>query len=211
MQLTLNDLKSLYTEYEIKDFEQAVISEASKSTCRKRKVGAIIIGSKDILSWGHNYNENSLCEDINGTNENTVHAEISALTKIRLSENYKDKLIMFITQPPCDNCKETLKEAGIDYYVINSFMKWDKNKLQYSLVPPKAIKALAKVLTYGARKYKPNNWKQVDDTTRYWDALYRHLEAYRAGEITDDESGFNHLEHAITNIAFLIELEVKNV
>ena len=62
---------------------------------------------------------------------------------------------------------------------------------------------------YGAKKYKPNNWQQVDDTDRYIAALYRHLEAYRGGEKVDEESQLSHLKHAITNIAFLLYFEEK--
>jgi len=84
-------------------------------------------------------------------------------------------------------------------------LKHDKDKLRYSLVPPEAIKALAEVLTYGAKKYEANNWQKIENAEeRYIDALYRHLEAYRAGYAIDEESHLHHLDHAITNLAFLI-------
>ena len=87
-------------------------------------------------------------------------------------------------------------------------LKFDTSKLRYSLIPPVATKALAEVLTYGAEKYAPNNWQLVSNPEeRYTDALLRHLESYRAGEKIDPESGFSHLKHAITNIAFLLYFE----
>lgn len=89
----------------------------------------------------------------------------------------------------------------------NTFMKFDDGKLLYNLLPPKALKEMAKVLTFGAAKYEPNNWQKVDDKTRYIDALYRHLEAWRAGEKVDKDSNLSHLSHALTNVAFLIEFE----
>jgi len=46
----------------------------------------------------------------------------------------------------------------------------------------------------------------VDDDSRYVGALYRHLEAWRDGEEVDTESSMPHLWHAMTNLAFLIEL-----
>lgn len=93
---------------------------------------------------------------------------------------------------------------------ITTGMKFDTGKLQYSLIPPETTKALAEVLTFGAQKYAPNNWQLVDNgKTRYLDALYRHLEAFRSGEITDPESGLHHLSHALTNIAFLHYLHTK--
>ena len=87
-------------------------------------------------------------------------------------------------------------------------LKFDTGKLQYSLIPTETTKALAEVLTFGARKYAPNNWMLVENgKTRYLDALYRHLEAFRSGETLDPESSLHHLAHALTNLAFLHYLE----
>jgi hypothetical protein len=87
-------------------------------------------------------------------------------------------------------------------------LKYDEGKLQYSLIPPVALRSLAEVLTFGAKKYAPNSWQTVPDAERrYLDALYRHLEAYRSGEYIDPESGLHHLKHAITNIAFLLHFK----
>lgn len=85
--------------------------------------------------------------------------------------------------------------------------KADAGKLRYGLIPPAALEALADVLTFGAAKYSPNNWMHVE-SYRYVDALYRHLEAARAGELLDPESGKTHLSHALTNLAFLVHLQV---
>ena len=91
---------------------------------------------------------------------------------------------------------------------MSTFTKHDAGKLRYELIPPSAMRAIADVLTFGANKYSANNWKKVDDPSRYVGALYRHLEAWRSGEELDPESGLPHLHHAITNLAFLIELDI---
>lgn len=88
----------------------------------------------------------------------------------------------------------------------NEFIKYNIGKLRYDLIPTSATKELAKALTYGATKYPANNWKKCKDKNVYIAALYRHLEQWRSGEEIDEESGLSHLSHAITNIAFLIEL-----
>ena len=89
-------------------------------------------------------------------------------------------------------------------------LKFDTGKLQYSLIPPETLSALAEVLTFGARKYAPNNWQLVQDgETRYLDAAFRHLEAFRKGETHDPESGLHHLAHLLTNVAFLHYLHTK--
>ena len=196
------------------DFGKLALEEAEKSLCKKRKVGAIIVsGQGKVLARGHNYlNVTNLfsdwnCEDAEGnTKDNVIHAEIAALSKL----SAKDRLIaktIYVTHTPCDNCKRAISRNNLDTIVVDKFMKFDDGKLKYNLLPPKAFKEMAKVLTYGAKKYKPNNWQHVDDTTRYIDALYRHLEAWRAGDKIDEESKLSHLSHALTNIAFLIHFE----
>ena len=89
-------------------------------------------------------------------------------------------------------------------------MKFDNGKLLYSLIPPETLKALAEVLTFGAQKYAPNNWQLVENgETRYLDALFRHLEAFRSGETHDPDSKLHHLSHVLTNVAFLHYLHTK--
>lgn len=90
-------------------------------------------------------------------------------------------------------------------------MKFDTGKLQYSLIPPETTQALAEVLTFGARKYAVDGWKYVPDAKRrYMDALFRHLEAFRSGELYDQESGLSHLSHVLANASFLHYLYSKD-
>ncbi len=88
--------------------------------------------------------------------------------------------------------------------VESGFTKFDKDKIRYDLIPPEASKALAEVLTYGAEKYSPDNWKQCRNTDRYMAALIRHLEAHRFGELRDKDTGMLHMAHVLTNAAFMI-------
>lgn len=182
---------------------------ATKSPCNKRKVGAVITNSSGkLLSSGTNCNGDIPCEDSNGkTLDTVVHAEVNAIKG--LQDGDKPSAI-YVTHTPCENCAKAIKDAGIIHTVIvEEFMKFDSGKLRYGLIPPSATRSLAEVLTYGCKKYKKNNWQLVDDTSRYVDALYRHLEAWRNGEKLDSESRLSHLAHALTNIAFLIHFEDK--
>jgi hypothetical protein len=87
--------------------------------------------------------------------------------------------------------------------------KFDGGKLQYGLLPPLALKATVDVLTFGAEKYEPNNWKYVPDSKRrYFDALNRHLWAWKEGEQIDPESGRHHLAHALCCLMFLYEHDI---
>jgi hypothetical protein len=88
--------------------------------------------------------------------------------------------------------------------------KFDGGKLQYGLVPPLALKATVEILTFGAEKYEPDNWKAVPDSKRrYFDAMQRHLWAWKEGEQNDPETGKNHLAHAMCCLMFLYEHDVK--
>ena len=87
--------------------------------------------------------------------------------------------------------------------------KFDGGKIRYGLLPPLALKATADVLTFGAEKYEPNNWKHVPDSiNRYFDAAQRHMWAYKEGEIIDSDSGRHHLAHAICCLMFLYEHDI---
>lgn len=88
--------------------------------------------------------------------------------------------------------------------------KYDGGKLEYGLLPPLALEEVVRVLTFGAEKYERGNWKYVKDSKRrYFDALQRHLWAWKQGEQNDVESGMNHLAHAMCCLMFLYEHDVK--
>ena len=44
--------------------------------------------------------------------------------------------------------------------------KFDGGKPQYGLLPPLALEETVKVLTFGAQKYEPDNWKHVPEIGR---------------------------------------------
>jgi hypothetical protein len=88
--------------------------------------------------------------------------------------------------------------------------KFDGGKLMYGLLPPLALEETVKVLTFGAQKYEPDNWQFVPDSKRrYFDALQRHLWAWKQSEQIDQESGLPHLAHAMCCLMFLYEHDVK--
>ena len=190
------------------DFKTEALKEAMKSECNKRKVGAIIVRDGKIIARGHNYSPSGeACEDENGdTYDHVIHAEEAAVRKMTGGAD-----AIYVTHPPCDKCAKIIKQARIkETIIVEEFMKFDSGKLRYNLIPPLMTKALASVLTYGAKKYKPDNWKKVDSVDRYWDALYRHLEARRDGEMFDKESKLPHLWHAMANIGFILFLDNQN-
>ena len=95
-----------------------------------------------------------------------------------------------------------------DYSTLVQGMKFDKDKPDWSLLDLSIIEGAVDVLTFGAKKYKRDNWKFVPDAhNRYYAALMRHLTAYRKGELFDSDSGLSHIDHAMCNLIFLKWLE----
>lgn len=83
--------------------------------------------------------------------------------------------------------------------------KFDKGKRLWNLVPWGPLGEVVDVLTYGAQKYTPDNWKKVPDArNRYFSAALRHLTAWYEGESLDPESGEHHLAHATCCLLFLM-------
>lgn len=83
-------------------------------------------------------------------------------------------------------------------------MKKDYGKDRWDLLPWDIMQDIVKVLSYGSKKYMPDNWKQVElSQERYFAACMRHLTAWRNGELIDDETKMSHIAHAITNLIFI--------
>lgn len=88
--------------------------------------------------------------------------------------------------------------------------KNDASKARWDLVQPLILEEYVKVLTQGAEKYAPNNWRRVEDQrSRYFAALLRHIWAWWKGERSDPEWGLHHLAHAMCCLAFLAEPELE--
>lgn len=84
-------------------------------------------------------------------------------------------------------------------------VKFDKEKVRYDLIPVEPLLETAIVLTFGSIKYGDRNWEEGMSWSRLIGSITRHLEAFKAGEIYDPESGRHHLAHAICGCMFLIE------
>lgn len=93
-------------------------------------------------------------------------------------------------------------------------LKYDDGKPNLSLVFGgfyKALLAVGYIGTFGAKKYTPNGWKEVDNAReRYESALLRHSLAAVGANPFDNESGHLHLAHAAWNALALFELYFMN-
>jgi hypothetical protein len=84
-------------------------------------------------------------------------------------------------------------------------LRYNAGKIMLSLVPSSLVRYVGAVLTYGAEKYAPHNWRKGFPWSSITDSLERHLAAWKEGEEIDPESGLPHLAHVACNAAFLIE------
>ena len=90
---------------------------AENSYCTRRKVGALIVKDKMIISDGYNGTPSgfeNICEDSNGvTKPYVLHAEANAITKIARSGNNSDGATLYVTAAPCIECAKLIIQAGI--------------------------------------------------------------------------------------------------
>jgi len=81
-------------------------------------------------------------------------------------------------------------------------LRYNEEKLKWSLVHFKSLVPLVKVLMFGAKKYSPDNWKKGLDEKEILESISRHLFALIDGEENDPESGESHIGHIMCNAMF---------
>ena len=125
---------------------------------------------------------------------------------------------VYVTYEPCEICKKYLNEffnepiiKVVDLDDKKAFIKHDDDKTQYQHLSPKFIQEMAEITTQGAKKYGGGNYLKGDEQAlnRLYDALMRHLQAWRMGEEADPESGKSHLPHVACNAMMIYGLEHK--
>ncbi len=90
---------------------------AENSYCQRRKVGALIVKDKMIISDGYNGTPvgfENVCENEQGlTKAYVLHAEANAITKLARSNNNSEGATLYVTTSPCIECSKLIIQAGI--------------------------------------------------------------------------------------------------
>ena len=90
---------------------------SENSYCERRKVGALVVKNKMIISDGYNGTPSgfeNVCEtEDNVTKPYVLHAEANAITKLARSENNSDGATLYVTASPCIECAKLIIQAGI--------------------------------------------------------------------------------------------------
>lgn len=96
---------------------------AKNSYCTRRKVGAILVKDRMIISDGYNGTPSgfeNVCEDENGvTKPYVLHAEANAITKVACSSNSSLGATLYVTASPCLECAKLIIQAGITRVVYS--------------------------------------------------------------------------------------------
>lgn len=94
------------------------------SHCKRKKVGALIVKDRMIISDGYNGTPTGFenyCEDEDGyTKWYVLHAEANAILKVASSTQSCKGATLYITMSPCKDCSKLIHQAGITrlvYYI----------------------------------------------------------------------------------------------
>ncbi|MDE6136229.1 MAG: dCMP deaminase family protein [Muribaculaceae bacterium] len=100
---------------------------AENSYCVRRKVGALIVRDRMIISDGYNGTPTgfeNVCEDENGmTKPYVLHAEANAITKVARSNNSSEGATLYVTASPCMECAKLIIQAGIRRVVFHELYR----------------------------------------------------------------------------------------
>ena len=90
-------------------------------------------------------------------------------------------------------------------------IKNDADKPMFDLLDPDALEEVARVLTFGARKYAPDNWRKGMSVRKCIAGVLRHVFAILRGEYRDPETGLLHSAHAICGLMFVTHYLLKGI
>ena len=104
------------------------------SHCKRRRVGALIVRDRMIISDGYNGTPSgfeNFCEDEEGyTKWYVLHAEANAILKVAASTQSCRDATLYITMSPCKDCSKFIHQSGINRVVYMKAYK-DNSGLQF--------------------------------------------------------------------------------
>ncbi len=120
------DVRSDWHEYFMRIAEQV----ATRSTCNRKHIGAVIVRDKTILSTGYNGSLRGAphCDEIGHDMENghcvrTVHAEANAVAQAAKNGVAIEGSEIYVTASPCLTCFKLVANAGIRVVYFKEFYR----------------------------------------------------------------------------------------
>ena len=96
---------------------------SKNSYCERKKVGALIVKDRMIISDGYNGTPmgfDNICEEESGsTKPYVLHAEANAITKVAKSNNSSENATLYVTTSPCMECSKLIIQSGIKRVVFS--------------------------------------------------------------------------------------------
>ena len=103
---------------------------ATRSTCDRKAVGAVIVRGKTILSTGYNGSIKGAdhCDDAGHEMENdhcvrTIHAEANAIVQAARHGIRIENSAIYVTASPCYDCFKMIANAGINKIYFGEFYR----------------------------------------------------------------------------------------
>ena len=103
---------------------------ATRATCDRKHVGAVIVRDKTILSTGYNGSIRGLlhCNEVghmmvDGHCVRTIHAEANAIIQAAKNGTRIDRAAIYVTASPCWSCFKMIANAGITRIVFGEFYR----------------------------------------------------------------------------------------
>lgn len=119
-------------------FMNLATQAATRSTCPRKHVGAVIVRDKTVLSTGYNGSIRGAphCTDAGCLMDNdhcirTVHAEANALVQAARHGIRLEGAQIYVTASPCFNCFKLIANAGIETVFFDEFYR-DEKVLQFA-------------------------------------------------------------------------------
>jgi len=114
-------------------FMRIAAQVATRSTCDRKHVGAVIVRDRMILTTGYNGSIRGLphCDDVGHMLEEghcvrTVHAEANAIVQAARNGVRIDGGDIYVTASPCFNCFKLIANAGLRRIVFGEFYRDDR-------------------------------------------------------------------------------------
>ena len=114
------------------------VQAATRSTCPRKHVGAVIVRDKTILSTGYNgsvrgapHCDEAGCMMENGHCVRTVHAEANALIQAARHGIRLEGAEIYVTASPCFDCFKLIANAGLTAIYFGEFYR-DERVIQFA-------------------------------------------------------------------------------
>lgn len=122
----MSDERQSWDEY----FMSLARAAATRATCPRKSVGAVIVRDRTVLSTGYNGSVRGAphCIDVGCIIEHnhciaTVHAEVNAILQAAKNGASTSFSTIYVTSNPCLNCMKAIINAGIKRVVYDEIYR----------------------------------------------------------------------------------------